>query len=164
VRLAWQFDADRVARPHFAAYEDDGHDSGLADEVAAFVPPQRRLSWAGLKVVQLVTGIAQAGYLDDCAFAESQFRTDRQLEQINTARRDVLTHQASGHGKSGPEQFLVQFRIRRRKTINLGRAGRARAQPSALIAVFSFILVPLGSPQLSPSIEANMRSKEDFYQ
>ena len=53
---------------------------------------------------------------------------------------------------------------RRRKTMNLGRAGGARAQPSALIAVFSFTLVPLGSPQLSPSIEANMRSKGDFYQ
>ena len=42
----WQFDADRVAQPHLAAYEDDGHDSGLADEVAAFVPPQRRLTIA----------------------------------------------------------------------------------------------------------------------
>src|SRR5258706_14682904 len=44
-RAVWpirRLDADRVAGPGRAAGEDDPHDPGLSDEVAAFVAPERR--------------------------------------------------------------------------------------------------------------------------
>src|SRR6266699_1778249 len=59
MRCRRQLDENRVARPHLAFCQDDGHDAGLADESPVFISPQHCGHQPWLEAVQLEAGVPQ---------------------------------------------------------------------------------------------------------
>jgi hypothetical protein len=104
-----KLDLDRRANVHVARYKDNSHDTCFADQVAGLVVIQHRGHKTGLKSIQLRTRIAQAGYLDHRLFTQMQTRTARQPQQVETARRDVLTHLAGADFEAHFAQLVVQL-------------------------------------------------------
>ena len=76
----------------------------LRTRLPAPSPPQRRRHEAGLEMVHLEAGIAQACNLDRGRVAEMQDRAARQRQQIDAARRDVLAEEARRQERSPPSR------------------------------------------------------------
>ena len=65
VRLRRPLDADGIGRVHLAAVEHNAHDPCLADQMPLCVAVDHGLLESRLEAVELGTGVAQAGDLDD---------------------------------------------------------------------------------------------------
>jgi hypothetical protein len=76
-----------------------------------------------LEAVELGTGIAQTGELDNRRDAEVQPRADWQAQQVNAPRGDILPHLASAHGEPARPEFVVQFSMHE---VHLPQIGLAR--------------------------------------
>jgi hypothetical protein len=124
-RWRW-FDFDRIAWPYFAAGYDDGHDAGLADQVAVLVAPERCRHQPDLDAVQLCAGITQPGYLDNCRRAQMQPCAGRQSQQIDAVGRDVLAHLPGCDGEAGFPQFVMQLGMDQMHLPHIGLGGVAR--------------------------------------
>jgi hypothetical protein len=109
MRLRRKLDPDRRPDVHVARYKDNGHDTCFADQAAGFVVIEHRGHQTGLEFIQLRTRVAQAGYLDHRSFTQMQARPARQRQQVETARRDVLTHLASADFEADRAQLVVQL-------------------------------------------------------
>lgn len=111
--MGWsgELDEDLIAGAHLASRDDDGHGAGLAYEVAVAVAAEDGLHEAGLYAVELVTGVAEAGDLDDGAGAQPEPDAGREGEQIEAASGDVLAHEAGGDGEAGGAQFVEKFGV-----------------------------------------------------
>lgn len=97
VRTGGQFHFDRVAGEHHTAFPHDAHDSGLAHDVPRLVTADDLFQQPILEVVDLQAGIAEAGDFQDRGGADAQQCADRQSEQVDTARGDVLAEFAGRH-------------------------------------------------------------------
>lgn len=118
-----QINGDGVARPHYAAGDDDRHNARFADQVAPRVAVEHCRHQAGLNVIELRAGVAQAGNFDDCRVAKSQPRAGRQAEQINPLGGDILPHLPGRKRETAPAQLVVQFGM---DEVNLAKIGLMR--------------------------------------
>ena len=75
--------------------------------MALRIAVQYRLPQTRLDTVELGTGIAQAGDLDDRLRPEVQPCAHRQAQQIDAARRDILPHLPRTHGETVRTEFVV---------------------------------------------------------
>ncbi len=144
MRLRRHHDTDGVAWSHLAAFEDDGHDAGLADEFSVVVTRQYRRHQAGLETIQLGTRIPQAGHLDHRRIPQVQPRADRQPEEINAAGGDILTHLPGGHGKARVPQFVKQLGMNEMHLAPIGLA-RVVHHPRAMFDPLTHVRITLGS-------------------
>lgn len=109
MRLGRQFDDDGVAGRDRAVAQDDGHNAGLADQVALGVAVEHGREQAGAKGLDLGAGVAEAGHGDDGLGPEVQSRAARQTKQREPARREIFAEVAGREAEAGGEQFVVQF-------------------------------------------------------
>jgi hypothetical protein len=111
VRLRWQLDADRIARPDAAAGDDDTHDAGFAKQVAVLVAFQGRCHQSRSDAVELGARIAQVGDFDDRRLPETKARAGGQPEQIDPARGDVFPHLTCRNDKPFFRELVVQLGV-----------------------------------------------------
>src|SRR5271157_73359 len=83
----------------------------LRDEVAVFVASQRRPHQPRPNAVELGARVAQTSNLDDRRATEIESRASRQPQQIDAARRHVLTHLSGRNGKTLFPQRVVQLGV-----------------------------------------------------
>ena len=84
MRFEWQGDLDGVAGGDGAALEDDGHDAGAGYGFAFGGGGHAGVHEAGLEVVELLAGVAEAGDFDD------GFGADGERVPVGRLRRSML--------------------------------------------------------------------------
>jgi hypothetical protein len=89
---------DHVSGSNDPARDHDRHHSGLANNVSFMVLADHMREQAGLEIIDLVTGIAQAGNLDHCIIAELQPGSLGHVKEIDAASGDVLAHIPRAYG------------------------------------------------------------------
>ena len=109
-RLMSKFDG--VACPDSAALQNDGHDTGFADQDPFGSAVQHSGQQAWLECFDLSARVSQPGDLDDCIAAQAQSRSLAQAQQVNTPGRDVFAHLAGCDGEAeiqyGHQEFLLK--------------------------------------------------------
>jgi hypothetical protein len=100
-----ELDREPVARPDRPAAQDDGHDSGLADQPALGIAVEHRRHQPGLIIVELLARVAQPGHPDLGFPAELEDRVDRQRQQVEALGQDILAERAG----ADVEPHLVEF-------------------------------------------------------
>lgn len=106
-----ELEFDPVSRSNLSTVHHDPHDAGLANQVAARVVIEGGFHEAGLKLVELVARVAQAGDLYDGRAPNVQTRTRGEREQAQSDRGDVLTHAAWVDGEPTFAKLVVQLRV-----------------------------------------------------
>jgi hypothetical protein len=109
--MARQLDLDRVTALDLAPEQNDAHHAGLPHETTAPIAPEHGRQEARLEPVQLRARIAQTGDLDHCFVAKLQSGTDREAEQIDPARGDILAHVARRYDEPSSRKLVVQLRM-----------------------------------------------------
>lgn len=109
MRLRRQLDRDRIPRAHRAARDDDRHHPRLQDDPIPRPALDRRHLQPRLPAIELETGRAQPGQLDDRGIAEPQPRARRQRQQVDPRGGDILPHLARRHGKALGGELGEQF-------------------------------------------------------
>ena len=104
-----QFCPNRIAGRHISGSDNDPHHASLAHQPARVVAIQRRRHQPRLNGIQLGTGIPEAGHLDYCRVTNSKQAAGGQIQQIDTASRDVLAHLAGGHFNAALQELVEQF-------------------------------------------------------
>lgn len=110
MRQGRKLDRDGVVRPDNPALEHNRHHAAFAHE-----PFGRRdgepLEQAGLEVLDLLAGIAQAGDFHHGIRAEPEPRAGRQAEQVHAPRQDIFAEVARADDVSLRRQFVQQLRM-----------------------------------------------------
>src|SRR5262249_41055977 len=103
---------------------------------------ERRRHQTGCQFVELAAGVAQPGHLDDGVGAKMQFRTGRQPQQVDAARRYVLPHQPGPDVKPGVAQLVEQLGV---DQMNLAQIGHSRVggDPRAVLYRHALVSVTL---------------------
>ena len=109
MRFGGHLDFDRIARADIAGRDDHAHYASLASHRATLVAPDDCTEQTGLKPIDLDAWIPQSGDLDDGRGTESEERPDRQIEQRNATRRDVLAELTRVHRESGGHELVVKL-------------------------------------------------------
>jgi hypothetical protein len=110
MRCFWGSDDDSIARRDRATCDDDAHNTCLTNQLSLRRAPEYCRSKACLKLVELLTGIAQAGDSDYGGLTNLEFGAGRQSEEIDTACSDVLADIAwMNHKSLSAELFKELF-------------------------------------------------------
>lgn len=109
MRLGRQLDAYAVMRADDSTGDDDAHDPSLADQAPVLVAVKDRLHQPRLKDVQLITGIAQSGHLNDRVGTEVQPGAAGQAEEVQAAGGDVLAHLPRCDIEAAISQLVVEL-------------------------------------------------------
>lgn len=126
--LGRQLHAYAVMRSDGSTGDDDAHDPSLADQAPVLVAVKDSLQQPGLEVVQLITGVAQPGHLDDRVGTEMQPGAARQTEQVEAAGGDVLAHLSGCDVEAALSQLVVEFGM---NEVNLPQVRRSRVGPNS---------------------------------
>ncbi len=128
MRLGRQLDADAVMRADGSTGYDDAHDPGLADQAPVLVAAKDGLHQPGLEVVQLITGVAQPGHLDDRVGTDVQPAAARKAEEVEAAGGDVLAQLPRCDVEAAIPQLVVEFGM---NEVNLPQVRRSPVRPNS---------------------------------
>jgi len=84
----WKLDCDGVSGSHVAARHDDGHDTGLADNVAFVVAVEDGGHQPLLELVELDARIPKSGDLHDRLLSKPETTARRQRKQLHATGRE----------------------------------------------------------------------------
>jgi len=71
---------NEIPGPHLPTVQNDRHHAGFANESTMIITRQRRRHEAALYSIELTTGIAQSGDLDNCAGTEVEARSGGKIK------------------------------------------------------------------------------------
>jgi hypothetical protein len=111
VGLRRQFDLDRIPGSNLSGSEDDAHDAGFEDWVSLLVAAQNRRHQTRPVGVQLPARIPEASHAYDCGITNVKPRSPWQREQVNTARRDILSNCPGSELETTDIQLVKQFLV-----------------------------------------------------
>lgn len=102
MRSAGENGPDNVAGRYGAARHHDSHNPGLAYEVPFGVALEHRGHETGQKLVELPTGVSQAGHFHNSVVADDEPGARRKIQEIDALRGDVFTHVTGLHREALP--------------------------------------------------------------
>src|SRR5579872_1305499 len=143
-RWRGKLDVDWIARPDGAARYYDRHDPGLADELSVRLPVQDRRQQAGLKLLDLMAGIAQTGHFEDHLASNSQQGARRQCEKVDTTCGDIFSELSRGHMKALRSQLIKQLCVNQMDLTKVWLAG-VDADSGAVFNLASLMRIALNA-------------------
>lgn len=131
-----------VSRPDDTGANDDGHDSRPTDQLAVRSASERGRHEAVVDRVELSTGISKPGYPDLGLVTKSENGIDRQSEELDPPRGDVLTHRTRFDRHTVGRQLVVQLSV---DQVDLSKVGLSRISkdPRAVLHRLSEVRIPL---------------------
>lgn len=108
-RTRWWLGLYVVADSDDATEHDNTHDPGPAHQYARPISVADPLQQAGLERFDLSTGVTKTGDRNESGLAKPKHRSDGQVVDVDTTRRDVLAQLARGHLVPGGGKHLKQL-------------------------------------------------------
>ena len=123
---------DGVSRSNVTAPRHDGHDAGLALQVAFLVAVENGPHQSLLEAVELGAWVSKPGDFHNRILANLQPGARRQLEQVNASCRDVLAHGPRHEVEPPPAQLVVKLLVNEVHLTKI-RLTRVSGHPGAML-------------------------------